>query len=198
MRTHRRTAAADVDQLAALWSDTGDEDDEIEQLIEGDARARFAAGTGTFDLRSGDRIVDEAALRGDAPLSAIMTRKVVCARPEMDASDARRRMLERGVSGLPVVDTWGRAVGVVSKTDLVEHEVTSEPGRATVASIMSPMVFALSQDAPIARAAALMAYEGIHRIIVVDGSGHLIGVVSSLDVARWLGHAAGLPVGRYP
>jgi CBS domain-containing protein len=199
MRTHR-TGAADVNELAALWSDgcENDDDDEIEQLLESDSRSRFATGTGTFDLRSAERVEVNADGRAETPVSTIMARKVICARPDMDASDARRRMLERGVSGLPVVDTWGRAIGVISKTDLVEHEITSDSGRVRVRDIMTPLVFALGQNASIARAAALMAYEGVHRILIVDESGHLVGLVTSLDVARWLGNSAGLPVGRYP
>jgi len=205
MGTHRQGVKdLEVDQLAALWSDAGDEDDEIERLVEDDSRSRFASGTGTFHLGGDRRAVTESDVAppprvescATAPIACIMARKVVCARPEMDASEARRRMLERGVSGLPVVDAWGRAIGVISKTDLVAHEVTADEGHVRVRDIMMPLVFALSPDASIARAAALMAYEGVHRVVVVDDSGHLLGVVTSLDVARWLGESAGLPVGR--
>ena len=91
------------------------------------------------------------------------------------------------MSGLPVVNNWGRAIGVVSKTDLVENEITSARDRRRVADIMMPLVFALPPDASIAQAAALMAYEGVHRVIVVDRGGYVVGVVSSLDIARWVG-----------
>ena len=207
MGTHRQGVKdLEVDELAALWSDAGEDDDEIERLVEDDSRSRFATGTGTFHLGGQRRAVTETDFEPPprveslvtAPSATIMARKVVCARPEMDASEARRRMLERGVSGLPVVDAWGRAIGVISKTDLVAHEVTADGGRVRVRDIMTPLVFALSPDASVARAAALMAYEGVHRIIIVDAGGHLLGVVTSLDVARWLGQSAGLPVGRTP
>ena len=205
MRTHRQGVRdLEVDELAALWSDGGDEDDEIERLVEADSRARFASGTGTFHVSGERRATTESDTAdpdpepriGAASVAGIMSRKVVCARPEMSASEARRRMLERGVSGLPVVDTWGRVVGVVSKSDLVEREVTTDTGLLEVRDIMTPLVFALTPDASVARAAALMAYEGVHRVIIVDARGHLLGVVSTLDVARWLGQEAGLPVGR--
>ena len=80
--------------------------------------------------------------------------------------------------------------------NLVEHEVTAERGRKTVSDIMMPMVFTLPDDAPIAKAAALMAYEGVHRIVVVDEKGCVVGVVSTLDISRWLGWCAGYSVGR--
>ena len=52
------------------------------------------------------------------------------------------------------------------------------------------------RPAAVALAAALMAYEGVHRIVVVDRGGYVVGLVSSLDVARWLGTRAGHPVGQ--
>ncbi len=156
---------------------------------------RLATGTGRFGVPE-----QRGALRGspDDPISRIMSRKVLCARPEMDASFLRTRLLERGVSGAPVVDDWGRVVGVASKTDLIEHEVTSERGVKTVAEIMMPMAFTLQAEAPIGQAAALMAYEGVHRVVVVDSRGCVIGLVTSLDIARWLGWCARYSVGREP
>jgi CBS domain-containing protein len=156
---------------------------------------RLATGTGQFEVPR-----SRLALRGspDDPISSIMSRKVVCARPEMDASFLRARLLERGVSGAPVVDDWGRVLGVISKTDLVEHEVTSERGKHNVGEIMMPCAFTLPPEAPIGQAAALMAYEGVHRVVVVDHKGCVIGLVSTLDIARWLGWCARYAVGSMP
>jgi CBS domain-containing protein len=146
---------------------------------------RFASGTGQFHVPR-SRLTSPRGSSED-PISSIMTRKVVCARPEMDASLLRARMLEHGVSGAPVVDDWGRVLGVASKTDLIEHEVTSERGQKTVGDIMMPMAFTLPAEASIGQAAALMAYEGVHRVVVVDTKGCVVGIVSTLDIAKWLG-----------
>ena len=146
---------------------------------------RLAAGTGQFHVPR-SRLTSPRGSSED-PISSIMTRKVVCARPEMDASLLRARLLEHGVSGAPVVDDWGRVLGVASKTDLVEHEITGERGRKTVGDIMMPMAFTLPAEASIGQAAALMAYEGVHRVVVVDAKGCVVGLVSTLDVVRWLG-----------
>lgn len=203
--------ATEMESFFGRWL-ASDEDTELDfdRELDDDARRRrgdgtgfrsvprFATGTGQFDLRGDphepldEPLVDAAS----APLASLMARKVVCVRADMDASEARARMLARGVSGLPVVDNWGRAVGVVSKTDLVEHEVTSAPCGRQVADVMTPLVFSLREDASIGQAAALMAYEGVHRIVVVDRGGYVVGLVSSLDVARWLGARAGHPVGQ--
>ncbi len=49
-----------------------------------------------------------------------------------------------------------------------------------------PKAFTLPASATLSRAAALMAFEGIHRVPVVSTDGRVVGIVSSLDVARWL------------
>lgn len=177
------------------------DDDPRRRLGDGSRRhlPRLATGTGQFDLRSGDphESLDEPLVdAASAPLSLIMARKVCCVRGDLDASEARSRILSRGVSGLPVVDNWGRAIGVVSKSDLVEHAIGDVPSGRQVVDVMTPLVFSLSQDASIGQAAALMAYEGVHRVIVVDRAGYVVGLVSSLDIARWLGRRAGHPVGQ--
>jgi CBS domain-containing protein len=204
--------ATEVENFFGGWLTTGSEgEEEFDRELDDDARrrradgsrfhaiTRFATGTGQFDLRSGEphealaeALIDAAA----APLSLIMARKVVCVRADMDASEARARMLARGVSGLPVVDNWGRAVGMVSRSDLLENEVTATSRGVQVAALMMPVVFGLPPEATIGQAAALMAYEGIHRVVVVDRSGYVVGLVSALDIARWVGSRAGYPVGQ--
>lgn len=208
----RDEEATEVDSFFSGWLSMNSEDEgEFDRELDDDARrrrsdgtrfqsiARFATGTGQFDLRSGEPrdILDQSLVdAASAPLSLIMARKVVCIRGDVDASEARSRILSRGVSGMPVVDNWGRAIGMISRTDLVEHEVTSAPSGRHVIDVMMPLVFSLPPDATIGQAAALMAYEGIHRVVVVDRSGYVVGLVSALDIARWLGSRAGHPIGQ--
>jgi CBS domain-containing protein len=46
----------------------------------------------------------------------------------------------------------------------------------------------------ISRVAALMAYERVHHVVVVDAEQRVIGIVSALDIARWVAHADGYVV----
>jgi CBS domain-containing protein len=48
------------------------------------------------------------------------------------------------------------------------------------------MAIAFNERANIAHASALMANEDIHHLFVVDDDGRLIGVVSTMDIVRWL------------
>jgi CBS domain-containing protein len=152
------------------------------------------------------------------PVSEIMTRHVVTVAPDVTVDELTSILLERGISGAPVVDEKGRPLGIVSKTDLLrDHHnrgdsveipnvelhrggveapldpglhVEPEPG-PTVRNVMTPLAFALPENASVARASALMAVEGVHRVVVVDDSGTVRGILSSLDVLRWLARSEG-------
>jgi CBS domain-containing protein len=162
---------------------------------------------------------------GRTPLSELMTTQVLAVRPDVSLEALADLLLERGISGAPVVDEAGRPVGVVSKTDLMRERLMAgdteevvatgwhprrghfqvevgrgfhaEPPPASVSEVMTPAALTLSEDAPVAEAAAMMAFEGIHRVPVVASDGRVAGIVTSLDVLRWLAQQEGyLAAGR--
>lgn len=116
------------------------------------------------------------------PISRIMSLNVFCVTEDVSVGALVSCLLGRGISGVPVVDRDGKPVGVVSKTDLLGDR----DGDGTVGDIMTPMSFTLQEDKSIAKASALMAYEGIHRLPVVDEDGRVVGLLSSLDILHWL------------
>jgi len=50
---------------------------------------------------------------------------------------------------------------------------------------------ALSEDSSVSAAAATMAREGLERVRVVGPLGKMVGVVSALDIMRWLAEQDG-------
>jgi CBS domain-containing protein len=127
------------------------------------------------------------------PLSEIMTRQVTCVATALNVDSLGTLLLEQNISACPVVDDEGRPVGVASKTDLVRWYHDGEPG-STVEDLMMPMAFTLTEDAPIAYAATLMAVEDVHHLPIVAGDGRVVGIVSALDIVRWLAHLDGYVV----
>jgi CBS domain-containing protein len=53
--------------------------------------------------------------------SDIMTRRPICAAPEMTIAEAARLMLQHHISGLPVINASGAVVGVVTEGDLLRR-----------------------------------------------------------------------------
>jgi CBS domain-containing protein len=55
-----------------------------------------------------------------------------------------------------------------------------------VKDVMTPYLITVAEDTPIRDVAARMASGGVHRLIVVDTDQQIRGIVSSLDVLRWI------------
>lgn len=51
----------------------------------------------------------------------VMTRLVVTLSAKMTLEQAAERLVEKGISGAPVVDDQGRLVGILSESDLLRH-----------------------------------------------------------------------------
>ena len=147
----------------------------------------------------------------DILVGDIMCRNVLVVSTETSIECVTQMLLTQHISGLPVLNTNGKPVGVISKTDLVREaddrgetaeverfDPPLDPGfhstrltRATAHEIMTPMTFTTTADAPLGRGAALMAYEGVHRLVVVDDSGDVVGLLSALDVMHWYAGSRG-------
>lgn len=144
----------------------------------------------------------------------IMHPNVVTVTDTMDLREAAKILVEERISGAPVIDELGNLVGVLSQSDLVEYELTTEreltveapfyrqpyddsldPSRGfqiealpadTVKDVMTPYLITIQEDTAIREVAARMAECGIHRVIVVDEDQQICGIVTSLDVLRWV------------
>lgn len=128
------------------------------------------------------------------PISEIMAKDVVAVRPELRVEDLEELLLARGISGAPVIDDAGKPIGMVSKTDLLHRKREPDGDETRVRDIMMSTAFCLSESESIAKAAGLMAFEGVHRVPVVGQRGMVTGVVSPLDVMRWLARRHGYPI----
>ena len=121
------------------------------------------------------------------PITEIMSREVVCAFGDLAVEQLVEVMVGERLGCVPVVDHRRHPIGMVTKLDLVEQLAIVAPRivRPVVADIMMPLAITLDAQATVAHAAALMAAEDTHHVMIVSG-GHLIGVVSTMDITRWL------------
>lgn len=126
------------------------------------------------------------------PVTQIMSRGVVCASPDLDLEKLVDIMVRERLGCMPVVDELARPLGMVTKLDIVEHLVAPvERARPEAADVMMPLALTLEGNASVAHAAALMAAEYLHHLMIVS-DGHLVGVVSTMDVTRWLANNDGI------
>ena len=146
-------------------------------------------------------------------LGQLMTRSVICVRPDVSLNDLTMILFEHGISGAPVVDPSGKPLGVVSKTDLLRDsyekvEIAEDKSargglldsdehhgsRLQVKDIMSTSVSSLPESATLAEAAALMALEAIRRIPILNERDEVVGIVCASDILGWLARQAGYVV----
>jgi CBS-domain-containing membrane protein len=138
----------------------------------------------------------------------VMTRHVISISPDATVEDAAKQMLERGISGLMVVDAKGELAGVVTEGDLLRRDelgtqrhrpwwlrMLVSPGRQAadftrthgrrVRDVMTVDVVTVTADAPLDAVVELMEQHRIKRVPVVE-HGRVTGVVSRSDMLRAL------------
>lgn len=140
----------------------------------------------------------------------LMTRDVVVVHPETSLREAVSLMADRHVSGLPVVDSDGTLVGMLSEGDLVRwHEgysarqakwldmladgfilapdflegIRSEQNK--VKAVMSKGATTVTEDVLAREIASMMYARKIKRVPVLR-DGKLVGIVSRSDLVRAL------------
>ncbi len=127
----------------------------------------------------------------------IMSIDVLTVAPEDSLKAAARRMVEAGVSGLPVVDTNGKLVGIITEADFLEREADKTHRRLldalmhkpdtvveadTVGEVMSTHPVVIYPEASVTEAARVMSHHHVKRLPVVNDEGVLQGIISRGDV----------------
>jgi CBS domain-containing membrane protein len=148
-------------------------------------------------------------LASRVPVKDVMTKDVIAVKTDTDLQEAARLLSEHRISGMPVIDSNSRVIGVISEADLLvlaglkkEHTFKdvlrnilgpSLPAQANrgnrVENAMSVPPITASADDDIGEVAKILDQRRIKRLPVVDGEGRLMGVVSRADIVRAMGRS---------
>jgi CBS domain-containing protein len=140
--------------------------------------------------------------------SDIMTRDVVSVSTETTVFEIARFIVERGISGLPVVDDVGTVVGFVTGADLLhrpelerqehryhhwlaqfffgpEHLATDyiKACGLRAGDVMSSPAITIEEDTPVGLIASILEERAIKRVAVVRAD-KLVGIVSRTDLMK--------------
>ncbi|MGH7285195.1 MAG: CBS domain-containing protein, partial [Polyangiaceae bacterium] len=159
-----------------------------------------------------DPRVDVAEAAARTPLRDVISARIACVRADASVDIARALMVNRDLVCVPVVDQEGKLIGIVSKSDCLREEAEQsesavdvpldqgfhiEPQTArAVSEIMTSCVHALPEDAPVAFAVSLMAFESLHEVPVVTKAGQVVGVATALDLLQWLAGRLGYALAK--
>jgi CBS domain-containing protein len=140
---------------------------------------------------------------GLVPVTDIMSRDVICALADLPIDTLVDLLVNNYIGCVPIVDDDGCPIGMITKRDLIEpmaNRTSTADESPTWASLaprtakeaMLPIALTLDDRATVAQAAALMAAEDLHHVPIISAKGRIVGVVSSLDIVRWLARNDGL------
>ena len=99
-------------------------------------------------------------------------------------AEAARRMKTLDVGSLPVQEE-NNVVGIVTRRDVVFRGIADglDPKTTLVSQIMTSELACCSENETIDEAARIMEKRRIHRLVVLNGENHPVGILSLSDLA---------------
>jgi CBS domain-containing protein len=148
----------------------------------------------------------------------LMTRDPITVTPATPLSAAVKILVDRQLSGLPVVDEAGKLVGVISESDLMWREkgidmpphimfldsviYLQNPAKydlelhkvlgQTVGEVMTAHAISTTANATLPAAARIMHDKKIHRLPVIDADNRPIGIITQGDIVRAIAAEEGI------
>jgi len=144
----------------------------------------------------------------------LMNPDIMTVADEMTTDELARYLVEREISGAPVVDSQGHLIGVVSMTDIGRNiaepldfassgnsgfyrndaaDLTLEDlgqryveeRAVTVRDVMTPVIHQVPVTASVAEVARVMVEQHIHRLVVTQGK-EPVGIITSMDLLKMI------------
>jgi CBS domain-containing protein len=142
----------------------------------------------------------------------VMTAPVITIGPDASIVEAANEMLRHHISGLPVVNTAGELIGIVSEGDFVRRaeigtqrkrgrwlEFLIGPGRSAgdfvheqgrrIGEIMTPDPHTIAEETPLEKVAQILEQNNIKRVPVLRGT-RLVGIVTRSNLLQAVAHLA--------
>ncbi|MFN8376636.1 MAG: CBS domain-containing protein [Anaerolineae bacterium] len=118
----------------------------------------------------------------------VMTPGVVTLEQDTAADSAVDLMLKRQLKRVPVVDVDKRLVGIITRSDILREYVFMESANGEeslkVGQVNLAAAVTLTPDTPAAQLKAVMQSPEHKRIVVVDKTGSVVGIVTDSDLQR--------------
>lgn len=120
----------------------------------------------------------------------ICTRNTVIIRDDKRVKDAAKLMKQYNIGCLVVVRSQkdnNIPIGIVTDRDIViKAMLNSNPGELEIKEFMSAPVITVQEHTSIFDTLAKMRYNGIRRVPVVNGKGHLTSILALDDIMDFL------------
>jgi predicted transcriptional regulator len=123
------------------------------------------------------------------PIREYMATNLITFTPESNVMDVVNALLEKRITGAPVLNNRKEVVGMIDDKTclklLVASEYYNSPlSEQTVSNYMDDVLMTVKEDISISEAANIFLETKYKRLIVVDESGKLAGQISRRDILR--------------
>ncbi len=151
----------------------------------------YQAGSATLTDRDIKELLDEiekrlaGAITPMVCVADIMNSPVIAVSPDARVDEGYRTMLRFGVKSLPVANSNGEVVGMMTRKDLDKAHLHGLD-RAKISDFMTQGIISLSAEASIDEAHRMMATYGFEKMPVLDENGKLIGTLSRATLLKAL------------
>lgn len=112
-------------------------------------------------------------------VAELMSESVVTAEPHQSVEHVRQILDRNSISSVPVVDSEGQPVGVVSATDLAHDLKAGSP----ISKIMTEKVYVVPKYEDVSIAARIMRNHKIHHVVVTHEK-KVVGILSAFDLLK--------------
>ncbi|AKU92891.1 CBS domain-containing protein [Vulgatibacter incomptus] len=114
----------------------------------------------------------------------VMTRNVQVIEPDATLQEAARMMKNMDIGGLPVCD-GEKLVGFITDRDICVGAIAEgeDPATCKVSDFMSPNIYTCFADEDVTVAGRHMQERQIRRMMILDRSKKLVGILSLGDLA---------------
>ena len=110
----------------------------------------------------------------------IMTRNVFTTSPEVSVQEVAQLLVQKDISGVPVINRDGQIIGIVTEADII-GKVDREG--LCVADIMTPELILVDEETQVGDIAMLLVERKIKRVPVMR-TGKLVGIVCRADIVN--------------
>jgi CBS domain-containing protein len=123
----------------------------------------------------------------------IMKKNIECVTQQDNVQIAARKMRDQNVGFLPVCENGKKVVGTITDRDIAVRACADDHQASTtsIADVMTREVIACKPQDDITKAQQLMSEHRKSRMLCVDDSGKLVGVISLSDIAQYESDAGG-------
>lgn len=117
----------------------------------------------------------------------IESKPVIIAYPTDEISDVAKKLVENSINHLPVVDTEGKLMGIVTSWDIAN---AIAKGKVELKDVMTKKVVIAREDEPVDVIARRIDKYEISGLPIIDKDNMVKGMITAEDISRLIGESA--------